>query len=180
MNLLISVINYVALALLLTGLVSVLKEKFRIRDITFLIGTSLLTLGALISWSQTPTFGVFAFVLLFALQIVANILQITSKNQKVNTLVLLSLSILLFVLFFLGGLFADPFFFLIAIGTILAGFGYKEPPAHAVRQSFLFSIAAVFESLFAYFSHQPFYIFLNAFFILFAILIIRKGLREAT
>ncbi len=177
MELLISIINYIALGFLFIGLASVIKSKFQIRDITFLIGTSLLTFGAALSWTIEPTFEIFAFVLLFGLQIIANILQIKSKNEKINTAALFLLSTSLFITFFIAGLFANSLFFLIAFGTVLAGFGYKEKPEHAVRQSSLFAIAAIFESLFAYFTGQYFYIFLNLVFIFFAILIIKKGLQ---
>lgn len=169
-------INYIALGLLIIGLISILKNNFKIRDAAFLIGTLLLTLGALLSWSVNKDFEIFAFALLFSVQVVANILQITSGNDKLNTSILLFISVSLFIVFFLAGLFANSFFFLIALGTIIAGFGYKEPPKHAMRQSTLFAIAAVFESLFSYFTQQYFYIFLNLIFILFAILIIRKCL----
>lgn len=177
MDLLISIINYIALAFLFIGLGSVLKSKFKVRDITFLIGTILLTLGATLSWSTNQTLEIFAFILLFALQVIANILQIKSENEKLNTTTLLILSIILFIAFFFAGLFTNSFFFLIAIGTVLAGFGYREKPEHAVRQSVLFGIAAIFESLFAYFTEQYFYIYLNLVFILFAVLIIRKGIK---
>lgn len=174
----IDIFNYTALALLFIGLFSILKNRFRIRDICFLSGTILLTIAAFLNWFDARTFEIFAFVLLFGLQVVANIFQLKLRNEKLKTTLLLFFSIILFIAFFLGGLFYESYFYLIAIGTVLAGFAYKERPKHAFRQSLLLMIAAIFEILFAWFSVQYFYIYLNVVFIVFTILIMRNEVRK--
>ena len=174
MSLLVNILNYTALLLLFVGLYSILKNNFKLRDFCFLSGTLLLTIAAFILWLDIRTFEIFAFVLLFGLQVLANVLQLIMKKESIKTSILLFVSAILFGAFFLGGLFYQTYFFLIAIGTILAGFGYKEKPEYAFRQSFLFMVAAVFESLFAFFTKQFFYIFLNLVFIFFTVLIMRK------
>ena len=171
-------INYIALGLLIVGLISVLKNNFRIRDLTFFTGTSLLTLGAFFTWSLDQNFKIFAFVLLFWMQVVANVLQIKSKNEKFNTNILLLISALLFVIFFLAGLFQSTLFFLIAFGTVITGIGYKEKPDHVLRQSVLFVIGTTLELLFAFFTNQHFYTLLNVVFLFFAVLIMVKGLHK--
>ena len=174
----IDILNYIALALLFVGLFSILKDKFKIRDACFLSGTIFLTVAAFLNWLDIRTFEIFAFVLLFGLQVVANIFQLKLHNEKLKTTLLFVFSVILFVTFFLGGLFYESYFYLIAIGTVLAGFAYKEKPKHAFRQSLLLMIAAIFEILFAWFSVQYFYIYLNLVFIVFTILIMRKELRK--
>lgn len=171
-------VNYIALGLLIVGLISVLKNNFRIRDFTFLIGTILLTLGAFLTWSLDQNFKIFAFVMLFGMQIVANILQIKSKKEKFNTNILLFISVSLFVIFFLEGLFQSALFFLIAFGTVITGIGYKEKPAHILRQSVLFVIGTTLELLFAFFTNQHFYTILNIVFLFFALIIMVKGLHK--
>ena len=176
MDIIIITINYIALGLLIIGLISVLKNRFRIRDVTFLTGTTLLTIGAFLSWSLDQNFKIFAFVLLFGMQIVANVLQIKSKNEKFNTNFLLFISASLFVIFFLAGLFQSSLFFLIAFGAVITGVGYKEKPEHVLRQSVLFVIGTTLELFFAFFTNQHFYTILNVVFLFFALLIMIKGL----
>lgn len=178
MQLLALLINYTAFVIVNVGLISILKNNFKIRDIAFLIGTILLTFGALLGWLLQPTFEIFSFVLLFALQIIANLLQITSSNERLNTTTLLLISLILFILFSLAGLFQNPLFFLIAFGTVITGIGFKEKPAHILRQSIFFAVGSIGELLFALFTHQNFYVVLNSVSLIFIILIIFKSLRD--
>lgn len=170
------IINYSALVLIFGGLFSILKDNFKVRDITFLTGTSLLTISAFLTWLAIPTFGTLTFVFLFGLQVVANVFQLKLKKESLKTLLLFILSLILFLAFFLIGLLQNLPFFLFALGVVIASFGYRELPEHAVRQSTLFAIAAVFESLYAYLTVQYLFIYINIVFVFLTILIIRKGL----
>jgi len=177
MRLLISIINNVAFVIMTLGLMSILASNFKGRDIAFSIHTSLLTIGAFLSWLLVKDLEIFAFVLLFALQIVANLLQIYSARERFNTITLLILSGLLFIFFFLAGLFANPVFFIIALGTAITGIAFREKPAHVLRQSIFFIIGTCFELLFAFFTSQNFYILLNSVALVFLIAILIRSMQ---
>ena len=134
--------------------------------------------SASINYISSGTLEVFAFVILFLLQVAANILGILSKKEAANTTIILSVSFLVFLFFFVSGLLYNVYFFLVSFGTIFAALGYKEPPANLVRQNILLMVAAFFESAFALLTSQYLYIALNIPFIFFPILMISKNRRS--
>ena len=175
MLLLTEIITYLAISILTLGLWSSFKNRSKQKELCFLSGTLILVLSASINYIFLGTLEVFAFVLLFLLQAIANILVVFSREESVNTAIVISFTMVLFLFFFLSGLLYNAYFFIISVGTALAAFGYKEPSEHLIRQNIFLMIAAFFESAFAFLTGQYIYIILNVPFILFGALIISEN-----
>ena len=169
------ILTYIGIFILTYGLWSAFSGRHKTKELCFLSGTMTLALSASINYIFSGSLEVFAFVLLFLLQAAANLLEIFSKMGRVNTIIIASISIFLFSLFFLSGLLYKNYFFVISVGTMFAAFGYKEKPANLVRQNILLMMAAFFESAFAFLTNQYIYIVLNIPFIFFAVLKVSKA-----